>query len=60
MLAERILEEARRAGVPIERNADLMEALAPLDVDRLIPPELFQAVAVLLAAVYRANGRLKA
>lgn len=58
-LAERILEEARRAGVPIERDADLMAALAPLEVDKLIPPELFQAVAVLLAALYRANGRLK-
>jgi flagellar biosynthesis protein len=58
-LAERILEEARRAGVPIERNADLMAALAPLEVDKLVPPELFQAVAVLLAAIYRANGRLK-
>lgn len=59
-LAERILEEARRAGVPIERDADLMAALAPLEVDQFIPPELFQAVAVLLAAMYRANGRLKA
>lgn len=58
-LAERILEEARRAGVPIEKDADLMAALAPLDVDRLIPPELFQAVALLLAAVYRANTRMK-
>jgi flagellar biosynthesis protein len=58
-LAERILEEAKRAGVPVERNADLMAALAPLEVDKLIPPELFQAVAVLLAALYRANGRLK-
>lgn len=58
-LAERILEEARKAGVPIERDADLMAALAPLEVDRLVPPELFQAIAVLLAAMYRANGRLK-
>jgi len=57
-LAERILEEARLAGVPIHRDPDLMAALEPLEVDRLIPPELFQAVAVLLAALYRANGRM--
>ena len=57
-LAERILEEAQRAGVPIHRDPDLMTALEPLDVDQAIPPELFQAVAVILAALYRANGRM--
>ncbi|HJV90348.1 MAG TPA: EscU/YscU/HrcU family type III secretion system export apparatus switch protein [Holophagaceae bacterium] len=58
-LAERILEEARRAGIPVERDPDLMAALEPLEIDRLIPPELFQAVAMLLAAIYRANGRME-
>ena len=58
-LAERILAAAREAGVPIERNPDLMAALEPLEIDRLIPPELFQAVAVMLAALYRANGRME-
>lgn len=58
-LAERILEEARRAGVPVSRDPALMAALEPLDIDRLIPPELFQAVAILLAALYRANGRME-
>lgn len=58
-LAERILEEARRAGIPVERDPALIAALEPLDIDRLIPPELFQAVAVLLAALYRANGRME-
>ncbi len=57
-LAERILEEAQRAGVPVHRDPDLMTALEPLDVDQAIPPELFQAVAVILAALYRANGRM--
>lgn len=59
-LAERILEEARRSGIPVERDPDLLTALEPLEVDRIIPPELFQAVAVLLAALYRANGRMAA
>ena len=55
LLAERILEEARKHGIPIEHNPDLVAALAPLEVDRLIPPELFHAVAAILAALYRAN-----
>jgi flagellar biosynthesis protein len=55
MLAERILELARQNGVSISQDPDLLRALEPLELDRLIPPELFQAVAILLAALYRAN-----
>ncbi len=58
LLAERILELARQHGVTVTRDPDLMAALAPLEVDRLIPESLFQAVAVLLAARYRANAAL--
>jgi flagellar biosynthesis protein len=55
LLAERILALAREHKVPVERDPDLLAALEPLDIDKLIPPELFQAVAVMLAALYRAN-----
>ena len=55
LLAERILALAREHHIPVERDPDLVAALEPLDLDRLIPPELFQAVAVMLAALYRAN-----
>jgi len=58
LLAERILDLARQHGVSITRDPDLLSALEPLDLDRLIPPELFQAVAVLLATLYRANKEL--
>lgn len=54
-LADRILDLARRHGVPIQRDPDLLATLEPLDVNSLIPPDLFQAVAVVLAALYRAN-----
>lgn len=56
LLAERLLALAKEHGVPIERDPDLLAALQPLDVDRAIPPELFRAVAILLAALYRANS----
>lgn len=55
LLAERILELAKQHGVSITKDPDLLAALEPLDLGRLIPPDLFQAVAVLLAALYRAN-----
>lgn len=55
LLAERILAEARKHGIPIEHDPDLVEALAPLDINRLVPPELFRAMALVLAALYQAN-----
>ena len=55
MLADRILELARRHGIPVEHDPDLLAALEPLDVNSVLPPELFQAVAIMLAALYRAN-----
>ena len=58
LLAERMLELAKQHGVPITKDPDLLAALEPLDLDKLIPPELFQAVAVTLAAIYKANKQL--
>jgi flagellar biosynthesis protein len=55
LLAERILKLARESGIPVERDPDLLAALQPLEIDRMLPPELFKAVAVMLAALYRAN-----
>ena len=57
LLAERILDLAKQHGVSISKDPDLLAALEPLDLDRLIPQELFQAVAVMLAALYRANKK---
>ena len=57
LLADRILALARQHGIPVERDPDLLAALEPLEVDRVLPPELFRAVAIMLAALYRANGR---
>jgi len=55
-LAKRILELAKEHGVPIQYDPDLTAVLEPLEVDKMIPPELFQAVAVVLASLYKANG----
>ncbi len=55
LLAERILALARESGIPISQDPNLLNALEPLELNRLIPPELFQAVAILLATLYRTN-----
>jgi len=56
--AEKIRELAEKSGVPIRRDADLIELLAQVDIDREIPPQLYAAVAEVLAMVYKANNAL--
>ncbi len=50
--AERILEIAREAGVPVMRNVPLAEALNRVDVGDEVPEALFDAVAEVLNYVY--------
>ena len=59
LLADRIVALAIQHGIPVARDPDLLAALAPLEVDQIIPPDLFKAVAIMLAALYRANAQGK-
>jgi len=56
LLAGRILLLAQQHGIPVQRDPDLLAALEPVQLNHMLPPELFRAVAVMLAALYRANG----
>ena len=56
-IAARIVDTARQAGVQVVEDADLVEILATMPVGEEIPLELYQAVAEVLAFVYRVNGR---
>lgn len=52
-LAEKILDVAKQHGVPLKQDSQLVEVLSQIDLDREIPPELYKAVAEILAFVYR-------
>lgn len=52
-IAERILELARSAKVPVHEDAVLADALGKIGVERSIPPELYQAVAEVISFVYK-------
>ena len=54
-VAERIIEMARKHGIPVKDDPDLVEVLSRLDLHDEIPPELYVVVAELLAFVYRLN-----
>lgn len=55
-VAERILEIAREHDLPLREDPDLIEALALLNLNALIPPELYDVIAEVLAWAYRANS----
>jgi flagellar biosynthetic protein FlhB len=57
-VAQRIKEIAREHGVPIRENKPLARALyKTVEVGDMIPEEMFQAVAAILAQVYNAKKR---
>lgn len=53
LLAEEIIERARAAGVFVHESPELLSLLMQVDMDARIPPELYIAVAELLAWLYR-------
>lgn len=57
-VAERIIELARQEGIPISEDPDLVGALVQLDFYEEIPPELYRAVAEILAFAYRMNKKM--
>ncbi|GMA58974.1 flagellar biosynthesis protein [Alicyclobacillus sacchari] len=52
-VANAIIETAASHTVPIIENEALVDTLIQLEVDHVIPPELYRAVAEVLAYVYR-------
>ena len=56
-LAEKILQVARAHSIPVQRDSDLVEVLVRLDLNQIIPPELYRAVAEILAYLYRMNTK---
>lgn len=56
-LAERILAEAEAHGIPVHKDADLVQILAATDIGDEIPVEAFIAVAEILRYVYAANSK---
>ena len=56
-VGEEILRLARRHDIPLRQDPALAAALSQLDPGVSVPPELFRAVAEVLAFVHRVNGK---
>ena len=58
-IARNILERAAEHDVPIQRDPDLLQCLAPLEVGVEIPEKAYAAVARVLAFLYRVNAEAR-
>lgn len=56
-IAEQILKLADEYKIPMYQDADLVEVLSRIDLSQTIPSEMYQAVAEVLAFVYRMNKK---
>jgi flagellar biosynthesis protein len=59
VIAEKIIELAKKHKVPVKEDPALAQILSRLDIDEQIPPELYKAVAEILAFVYSLNERYR-
>lgn len=53
LIAEEIISRAREHGVFVHESPELVALLSRVDIDGQIPPELYIAVAELLAWIYQ-------
>ncbi len=56
LIAERIIELAKKHGIYTYADPDLVEVLSAVDINSEVPEELYRAVAEVLAFVYRINS----
>ncbi|ADL08616.1 EscU/YscU/HrcU family type III secretion system export apparatus switch protein [Thermosediminibacter oceani] len=57
--AERIIQTAKEHGIPLHTDPELAGALLSVEVGLEIPPELYRAVAEILAFIYRLDRDFK-
>jgi flagellar biosynthesis protein len=57
VVAQKIIEFAQEKGIPVQSNETLVDALMQVELSKEIPPELYQAVAEVLAFIYRLDKR---
>jgi flagellar biosynthesis protein len=55
LVAERIIDLARRHGIPLKEDPALIQVLSQLDLNQEIPPAIYVVVAEILAFVYSLN-----
>lgn len=55
-IAQKIIEIGAAHNLPLYEDKNLVQILEALELETEIPPELYRAVAEVLAFIYRLNG----
>ncbi|HHW07071.1 MAG TPA: hypothetical protein GXX34_05995 [Clostridia bacterium] len=58
IIAENIIAKAKEAGVPIHEEPELVQSLVQVELGRPVPPELYEAVAKVLAFILYLDDRV--
>ena len=58
-VAENILSQAKKYDVPVLEDPSLVELLAELNINDVIPAELYEAVAEVFAFIYSLDQKIK-
>lgn len=53
LIAEEIIRRAHEAGIFVHESREMVSLLMQVDLDQHIPPQLYAAIAELLAWIYR-------
>lgn len=56
-VARRMIEVAEAEGIYVQKNEVLVEALMQVELTKEIPPQLYRAVAEILAFIYRLENK---
>lgn len=59
LVAQKILQQAREHGVPVQENPEVAQLLAGLEIGREIPLELYGVIAEILAFVFTLDSTRK-
>ena len=59
IIAEKIIEIAKKHHIPIKDDPDLVELLSQLELDEQIPPTVYQVVAEIFSFVYHLNKKYR-
>lgn len=52
-IADNIIKLAHKHDIPIKEDADLVELLSKVDIDKEVPPNLYKAVAEVFTFLYK-------
>lgn len=56
-IAKKIIDKAKEASIPVQEDPGLVSMLSELDLNEMIPPELYGAVAEIFSYIYKIDEK---